>query len=78
MSFLRFNEARFLDPATNVLIEYRWSDDHSDRLPSLASELVRLPVDVIVANQPAAQAAKAVTSMLVYSLALRSVDVLEA
>jgi putative ABC transport system substrate-binding protein len=56
-------EAGFVE-GQNFLIEYRWSDDHSDRLPSLASELVKLPVDVIVANQPAAQAAKAVTSVV--------------
>jgi putative ABC transport system substrate-binding protein len=31
----------------NLVIEYRFADNHYDRLPSLASELVRLGVDAI-------------------------------
>jgi len=46
----------------NVVVEYRWSEDRLDRLPALARELVDRPVAVIVANQQAAQAAKAATS----------------
>ncbi len=34
----------------NVTIEYRWADDHYDRLPAFAAELVRMPVSVIVAS----------------------------
>jgi putative ABC transport system substrate-binding protein len=35
----------------NVLLEYRYSDGHNERLPELARELVQLPVDVIVAEK---------------------------
>ena len=33
----------------NIVIEYRWAEGRVDRLPSLAGELIRLKVDVIVA-----------------------------
>src|SRR4026208_2291801 len=36
----------------NILIEWRFAEGNSDRLPSLAAELVRLKVDVIVAEAP--------------------------
>src|SRR2546430_7380990 len=32
----------------NIVIEYRWADGRRDRLPDLAVELARLPVDLIV------------------------------
>src|SRR5262245_18730676 len=32
-----------------IAIEYRWAAGQVDRLPALAAELVRLPVDLIVA-----------------------------
>jgi len=46
----------------NITIEERWADDKSDRLTSLASDLVRLRVDVIcTAGSQAAVAAKHAT-----------------
>src|ERR1700690_4364591 len=45
----------------NVAIEYRWAQDHNERLPALAAELVDRHVDVIVTGggTPSAMAAKA-------------------
>src|SRR5262245_26402952 len=37
----------------NIAIEYRYADGRVERLPDLAAELVRLPVDVIVAASTA-------------------------
>jgi hypothetical protein len=34
----------------NVTIEYRWGLGHYDQMPTMAAELVRLPVDVILAG----------------------------
>src|SRR5215212_3738665 len=38
----------------NLLIEYRSAEGNAERLPSLAADLVSLPVEVIVTSQPAA------------------------
>jgi hypothetical protein len=37
-------------PASTILIDYRYAEGKLDRLPALAAELVRLPVEVIVAR----------------------------
>src|SRR5215472_11314205 len=49
----------------NVSIEIRYADDHYDRLPSLAAELVRGDVAAIYATDvPSAFAAKAATKTI--------------
>jgi len=48
----------------NVAMEYRFADNHYDRLPTLAAELVRRRVAVIVANGRAAQTAKQTTATI--------------
>jgi putative tryptophan/tyrosine transport system substrate-binding protein len=49
----------------NIIIEYRYAQGRSDRLPELARELVHLKVDIIFAGgAPATEAAKNATSML--------------
>jgi putative ABC transport system substrate-binding protein len=47
----------------NVTIEYRWALGQYDRLPAMAAELVRRPVDLLVAagGEPSALAAAAAT-----------------
>ncbi len=47
----------------NVVVEFRYTDGGVDQLPQLAAELVRLPVDVILASAPpSALAARQVTT----------------
>ncbi|HXF76954.1 MAG TPA: ABC transporter substrate-binding protein [Methylomirabilota bacterium] len=49
----------------NILIEYRYAEGKYDRLPDLATELVRLKVDVIVTTGPTSHGpAKAATSTI--------------
>lgn len=47
----------------NIVIEYRWADDHYDRLPALAEELAQKDIAVLVApgSVAAAKAAMAAT-----------------
>jgi putative ABC transport system substrate-binding protein len=50
----------------NVSVEYRWADNHNDRLPALAADLVSHKVDLIVTSggTPPALAAKNATSTI--------------
>jgi putative tryptophan/tyrosine transport system substrate-binding protein len=59
------NETGFFEHR-NVAIEYRWAENHVDRLPTLAAELVHRQVAVILAvgGVPPTQAAKAGTSTI--------------
>jgi putative ABC transport system substrate-binding protein len=49
----------------NLVVESRWYGNATDKLPELAAELVRLPLDVlVVGTTPAPEAAKAATSTI--------------
>ena len=48
----------------NVAIEYRWANGKYDRMPTMAVELVRHQVAVIVADTPGVMAAKAATTTI--------------
>jgi putative ABC transport system substrate-binding protein len=55
----------------NITVDYRWADGQYDRLPALASELVRLKVDVIITQgTPAALAAKKATTTIPIVMAI--------
>jgi len=49
----------------DFVMEYRWAEGHEDRLPALAVDLVRAPVDVIVTtNTPTTHAAMQATKTI--------------
>jgi putative tryptophan/tyrosine transport system substrate-binding protein len=55
-------DAGYID-GQNIRIEYRWANGHYEQLTSLAQELVRVPVSLIIAGggAPAVMAAQAAT-----------------
>ena len=58
------NEAGYIEDQ-NVAIEYRWAENQDKRLPTLAADLVRHQVSVIVTGgEPASRAAQAATAAI--------------
>jgi putative ABC transport system substrate-binding protein len=63
--FLRGLAETGFAPDRNVAIDYLWAEGRYERLPAMAAELVRRPVNLILAQAPpAALAAKAATSTI--------------
>jgi putative ABC transport system substrate-binding protein len=56
-------EAGFVE-GQDVIIDFRWGDDHPERLSELAADLVRRPAAVIIGNVLATRAAMAATTAI--------------
>jgi len=75
---LRLRELGWIEGAS-LVIEARFAHNRPDRLPSLAADLVRLNVDVIVAVSPSAiTAAKEATKTIPVVMAFSGVDPVRA
>ena len=59
----RLHELGWIEGQT-VAIEYRWAEGRTERFAELATELIRLKVDIIVTTGAAVTAAKQVTSVV--------------
>jgi ABC-type uncharacterized transport system substrate-binding protein len=51
-------------PGSNILVDYRYAEGKLERLPALAAELVRIPVNVIVARGLTIAAARQATTKI--------------
>jgi putative ABC transport system substrate-binding protein len=51
-------------PGSNIVIDYRYAEGNLDRLPALAAELIRIPVNVIVARGLTIRAAREATATI--------------
>jgi len=64
-AFLEGLRALGYEDGRTIVIEYRWAEGRFERLPELATELARLPVDVIVtAAPPLVRAAQRATTTI--------------